>query len=136
MDQLNLFFHFLRGRFEVTCLQYMLEVLIWGQFVHIRLILLLIVNNFLQTSPTQNWMELSHITQHMVQILQNYAVLCSVCHFFHESMVFEILNSKYNLFVVDWLPANRSIMQPIEHEDTVFFSEWKIQLTHQGNFLQ
>jgi len=46
-------------------------------------------------------MELSHITQHMVQILQNYAVLCSVCHFFHESMVFEILNSKYNLFVVD-----------------------------------
>jgi len=36
-----------------------------------------------------------------VQILQNYAVLCSVCHFFHESMFFEILNSKYNLFVVD-----------------------------------
>jgi len=66
MDQLNLIFHFLRGRFEVTCLQYMLEVLIWRPFVHTRLILLLIVNNFLQTSPTQNWMELSHITQHMV----------------------------------------------------------------------
>jgi len=49
-------------------------------------------------------------------------------------MVFEVFNSKYNLFVDDWLPATRSIMQLIAHEDTVFFSERKIQLTQQGNF--
>jgi len=32
MDQLNLFFHFFRGRFQATCtcLQYRLEVLIIG----------------------------------------------------------------------------------------------------------
>jgi len=33
MDQLNIFFHFLRGRFQATCLPYMLEVLnIGGKF--------------------------------------------------------------------------------------------------------
>jgi len=46
--------------------------------------------------------------------------LCGVCHFFHESLAFEILNFKYNLFVVDGLPANRSVMQLLVYEDILF----------------